>query len=540
MQGQYDHDFRRFGESYAQGDQTARDSMKDIIINLQMALITSLHEALQTDLELNYESLLIASDNTRTNAIVCLGQLHQRLASRSRQPPSSQATELPAGTPATQLPSRPVVEMDIPNDPYRPTSPQPPPPYDPRSSDPPVELPTGGGYNHDPAPAPPSREADDRTSSPTRKPRRSSSISSTFSFRRRWFSHGPKETEHGDQGVDHAQHPIIPVNEYSSEQDYRAGQAPEAISPDQARSPSHATDPMSIVSPIDQASRVSRGWTNISGVSFYSPDDVTNSNPWTIPFSPTSDHNMARSPPPNGPQQPDTQQAANQGLIVASSPRRHTFNNTPTRNNTTRGSTSGTSTTSSTNEGLTSYSSGGGGTSVSKSPYMPSEENKFAGFCKGAWKIQNNMKGAMTAEHRPSGMYGEIRFWKCCKCRFDGPMFGGYSKSTRKFDTKIRVDISGIRYRWLFLAKSHVPLKREPTVSDGSGGSFGCIFCCAEWKQKAPVFKDLEEFMEHLQIHREQVLSPELIYRTKCIVGRIAADSEDFDINLPPKAQEIG
>ena len=54
------------------------------------------------------------------------------------------------------------------------------------------------------------------------------------------------------------------------------------------------------------------------------------------------------------------------------------------------------------------------------------------------------------------------------------------------------------------------------------------------------MFKDLERFMEHLQRHREQMLSPELIYRTKCIVGRIAGDREDFEINLPPRAHEIG
>ena len=30
--------------------------------------------------------------------------------------------------------------------------------------------------------------------------------------------------------------------------------------------------------------------------------------------------------------------------------------------------------------------------------FLPSEENKFAGFCKGAWKLQIGMKKAMTAE----------------------------------------------------------------------------------------------------------------------------------------------
>lgn len=549
VQGQYDHDFRRFGEAYAQGDQTARESMKDIIINLQMALLTSLQEALQTDLELNYESLQIASDNTRVNAVVCLGQLHQRLASQSPQtiqPPSTQATEQP--------PSRPAVHMEIPQPQYRSVSPQPPPPYNPRTSQP-VEIPVSSGYNNAPVPVPPGREADDRSSPTQKSSRRSSSISSSLSFRRRFFS-GPKEPEpqpHRDHGVDHQQHPIIPVNESPTEQDYRAGQAPEAISSRQRLSPTRA-DMMSMVSPLEETSRrASHGWTNSSRAGFYSPDDVPNNNPWTHPISPTSDHSRANgavytslNPPfSSGPTQ-DTQQPPSQpasSLIVASGPTRNLFHSSSRNHGRGPSSTSGTSTTSSTNDALTPFSSGGagsGGTTVSKSPYMPSEENNFSGFCKGAWKLQNNMNKAMTAEHRPSGMYGEIRFWRCCKCRFDGPMYGGSSKSSRKFDTQVRVDISGIRYRWIFLAKSHVHLKNVPTVSDGSGGSFGCIFCCAEWQQDAPVFKDLERFMEHLQRHREQVLSPELIYRTKCIVGRIAGDSEDFDINLPPRAHEMG
>ncbi|KAK2759973.1 hypothetical protein FQN54_002709 [Arachnomyces sp. PD_36] len=539
VQGQYDHDFRRFGETYAQGDQIARDSMKDIIINLQMALITSLHEALQTDLELNYESLLIASDNTRTNAVVCLGQLHQRLAS---QPSPSQNVRSPS-TQTQNLTPRQERQIEIAKDTYRSLSPQPPPPY-PQSAHSSTEMSTGGGYNATPpVPISQNREADDR-SSPTNKSKRSSSISSSLSFRRRFFPNHSKESEQRN-GVDHEQHPINPVNEYRSEHDFRARQAPEAMGPRQIRSPSTTDPPSMLVSPVDQARGGSRA-------GFYSPDDVRNNNPWTpFPISPTSEHTTSRSnggvfsslnSPLSNDRQQQQQDQGSSSLIVASPPTRTLFHSSSNpRNNHGRGpsSTSGTSTTSSTNEGLTPFSSGNTGT-VSKSPYMPSEENKFSGFCKGAWKMQNNMKGAMSAEHRPSGMYGEIRFWRCCKCRFDGPMYGGSSKASRKFDNQVRVDISGIRYRWIFLAKSHVPLKQVPNVSDGSGGSFGCIFCCAEWQQDAPVFKDLERFMEHLQRHREQVLSPELIYRTKCIVGRIAADTEDFEINLPPKAQEMG
>ncbi|KKY14626.1 hypothetical protein UCRPC4_g06664 [Phaeomoniella chlamydospora] len=80
VQGQYDHDFRRFGEEYARGDQIAREQMKDVLITLQLQILHNLRGIWDTDAEIDYVAIQHASDESRVNAVVCLGQLYQRLA----------------------------------------------------------------------------------------------------------------------------------------------------------------------------------------------------------------------------------------------------------------------------------------------------------------------------------------------------------------------------------------------------------------------------------------------------------------------------
>ncbi|KAL2001016.1 hypothetical protein VTN02DRAFT_2329 [Thermoascus thermophilus] len=207
--------------------------------------------------------------------------------------------------------------------------------------------------------------------------------------------------------------------------------------------------------------------------------------------------------------------------------------------------------------------------------YLPSEANNFAGFCKGAWKLQRGLiHKAFSDEIRPEGMYSTVPIWRCSKCHYEGPMMtisssssssassgssGSKSKSksnstrrTKTFDIRVRVHPpTGIRYRWAFLAKSHLPTGRFLALkaktgpgsgprNDGSAGSFGCIFCCAERRSAAPTFGHLDRFMEHLLLqHRSMLSMPEAMVealraRTRCVVGRVARDEEDFDVNLPP------
>ena len=123
------------------------------------------------------------------------------------------------------------------------------------------------------------------------------------------------------------------------------------------------------------------------------------------------------------------------------------------------------------------------------------------------------------------------------------------AKAEKTFDVRVRVAENGIRYRWAFLAKSHVQCKsmpEGPTARDGSFGAFGCIFCCAEGTARGwgtvrggnstPTFGNVSSYMDHLQMHRRPDAWPgaEMQGRTRCIVGRIAEASEDFEINFPP------
>jgi hypothetical protein len=185
-------------------------------------------------------------------------------------------------------------------------------------------------------------------------------------------------------------------------------------------------------------------------------------------------------------------------------------------------------------------------------------ENNLHGFCKGAVKLQLNPnlpKKAFSAANRPAGLTGTIPFFQCSKCSFEGPavmavnLGSKKSKAEKTFDSRVRVAENGIRYRWIFLAKSHVQCKsmpEGPTARDGSFGAFGCIFCCAEGASRgwstlgrggtAPTFGNIGSFMEHLQMHLREEATPsaQMQARTKCIVGRVAEATEDFEINLPP------
>lgn len=49
----------------------------------------------------------------------------------------------------------------------------------------------------------------------------------------------------------------------------------------------------------------------------------------------------------------------------------------------------------------------------------------------------------------------------------------------------------------------------------------------------APRFETLDAFMVHLGEHR-CMNAAALLERTRCVVGRVAGEDEDFDINIPP------
>ncbi|EEQ29888.1 conserved hypothetical protein [Microsporum canis CBS 113480] len=178
------------------------------------------------------------------------------------------------------------------------------------------------------------------------------------------------------------------------------------------------------------------------------------------------------------------------------------------------------------------------------------------------------MKNSFRIDNRPVGMYMLQSSWHCSKCSFEGivqeskfsgkapvlsSMLGPVKTSIiqgmrvlQMFDQTVRLHgPSGNRYRWIFLAKSHVECRpSKPTDKVVCG--FGCIFCSAQNHGPAPIYGNLDTFMEHLREHggrgyawdRKKPSQP-LLDWTRCILGRIADDSEDFDINIPTVA-EVG
>jgi hypothetical protein len=193
-----------------------------------------------------------------------------------------------------------------------------------------------------------------------------------------------------------------------------------------------------------------------------------------------------------------------------------------------------------------------------------------------------------------------MQYWRCEKCSFEGPVHNSAVlaegkrkvnwKPVKLFDPKVRINESGtIRYRWAFLAKCHVAMKgiapfETALGQSGAWGSFGCIFCTAEGKQRGwldkgprsgdgaslagsggsvrsgstansgarksdgkkggaepnstPIFGNIGSFLAHLEtVHRAEDGWPnaEMQGRMKLVVGRTApSEEEGWDINFVP------
>ena len=104
VRGHYDHDLKRFGEPYACGDIQAREQMKDVLIQLQMALITNLRTVLLDDMDIDFSALQSVSDDCRVNAGVCLGQLSQRLSDVAKAQAMYPANMMPYATNGMLMP----------------------------------------------------------------------------------------------------------------------------------------------------------------------------------------------------------------------------------------------------------------------------------------------------------------------------------------------------------------------------------------------------------------------------------------------------
>ncbi|RMY51089.1 hypothetical protein D0863_14691 [Hortaea werneckii] len=167
----------------------------------------------------------------------------------------------------------------------------------------------------------------------------------------------------------------------------------------------------------------------------------------------------------------------------------------------------------------------------------PAKINNYHGFCKGAWQARRAVQeGLSISLLQVPGRHEPVPHWKCKHCSFQARAL---NESTVVLPEQIFFAKSGVRYRWLFLARSHIPARDpRPTVEEYQ---YGCIFCAAQGHETA-VHEGLDALMNHLlSRHKTPMLTPEVLAKTKCIVGGTPDKVQEWDINLPTaKAHSVG
>ncbi|KAF2006901.1 hypothetical protein P154DRAFT_569597 [Amniculicola lignicola CBS 123094] len=178
----------------------------------------------------------------------------------------------------------------------------------------------------------------------------------------------------------------------------------------------------------------------------------------------------------------------------------------------------------------------------------PCKSNNYWGFCKGAWAIREELKRGLGVSTRPDGMYNTHQIWQCKHCHFEGKTFTAITPGKKKKETVVDPNVHtsavGIRYRWIFLAKSHVKKasmsssNRGATaqVSKNSGNNgdcnFGCVICSVEGNVTG-IYGNVETLMNHVFLEHARGMGEGVARKARCVVGRVAGPEEDWDLNIP-------
>lgn len=494
----------RLGARYEEGDSIAREQMKDIVINLQWALLTHLRCAGENNVSIDILALLSASDYGRARTISVLHELYQRLAQTAPIP-----WPIVAGSPVIDPSSSLGYYVDLIE---RLSVSQ---TADARS------LPTGlpaltGAFSA----SPPELHGFLRVgepSSPPQQGRRASTLGSISA----WWTHRQMRGSRSSEGSSGADVEVVPRPGFSA--NLLVTPAPEPAPESVADSEATAVPPRRVKKrhSLSERDMITRRITR-----------KLTKNPWmqdandsgTEPESELETDEEDLRPSSADQQPPKT---VDEPTSMAVSPALPETRLPPPPPSVISDSTN------SNHSG--SHTLVGRGTSVG-TYWPPSKDNRYSGFCKGAWKLSSGL-GGFKIFSEPIGYFILSSRWRCYRCYFDMPLAAG-SREEHRYDTKVYLhSATGIQYRWAFLAKSHVACKR-PAVSTPNHvrGSFGCIFCCAELDEPAPIFDSLDEFMGHLGSRHRGLHGAALLDRTRCVVGRVATEREDFDLNIPPLA----
>ncbi|KIW08099.1 uncharacterized protein PV09_01037 [Verruconis gallopava] len=158
----------------------------------------------------------------------------------------------------------------------------------------------------------------------------------------------------------------------------------------------------------------------------------------------------------------------------------------------------------------------------------PEKKNNYWGFCKGAWTIREDWQKGLAIQAIPAGMFAQDHVWQCKHCCFRGSIFG--AKKPYKTDPNVHTNAeTGVRYRWIFLAKSHT---KVPLASTRRDAGFGCLFCSLN-NTHSSVYGSEALLFKHVVEEHVPGMTDSLAKRANCILGRKAEVTEDFDINIP-------
>ncbi|KAL8792821.1 MAG: hypothetical protein Q9195_004550 [Heterodermia aff. obscurata] len=602
VQSQYDRDYKRFGAAFANGDDIAKDALKDIIIHLQGQVIANLKIQWQQDTYVDFSALQDVSDSSQDKAILVLMQLQQRIITsgpiENLRPPPLFASprsleEKPPIPQARQISGR--------HEPYNAH----------HNSYPPIDSPTQANTyppfspyeDHDGYPQP---------SSPTQLSSCSPQLLSSGQYDGQLSGHHQQamiyQTVHQPpqsppiQFNGHSQQQRLLIGDNSHHRRSPSSQAPPVIGQYRSAPEGFITEVFNNVSPspsdgswtshpayhegtppgfVKPTFSDSKGKNEKTEKSHFSsvtklnlfgkknraacvnPATSTPSQIQRVQGSAVPNYLLPIVPPeqpcdpapsrkPSGPPPTPSSYSGSRFSSISTStattqssyepPETPDFNPWADRGVTTDSSSTisrniskGSSPTQTLRSSGSIRRAPAGSMSifnnlntVNSKDVLPSETNKYAGFCKGAWKAQiGDRKKAMDERQRPGGMYNAARYWQCSKCKFEGRLVM-LDKKTKAVDKRV-LTAEGVQFRWDFLFKSHVETKEA--TSDFLKSTFGCIFCTAEGKG-TPTFGGAQMLMAHLQEHRDRLPTGEVLYRMNCLVGPKAPLEDDFDINL--------
>lgn len=160
-----------------------------------------------------------------------------------------------------------------------------------------------------------------------------------------------------------------------------------------------------------------------------------------------------------------------------------------------------------------------------------SPDSNYGGFCQGAYQLQVGLIDSAIKIHNAStSMTGQGQYYACRgkRCVFEGPAVM-YEKGW-SYDRNLR-SRNQLKYRWLFLAKSHIPQERVKNKLY----AFRCLICVLLGDESS-IFHGSNQLLEHVSGHAgTQVVG--LTFLGPLVVGNNSitqAHDDNFDINFLP------